>query len=44
MTMHHNTLPFSPGIFWPKTTLTIIATHPTFLLAPIENKTERQSF
>jgi hypothetical protein len=33
-TMHHLTLPFSPGIFWPKTTRLSSPTHPTFLSFP----------
>jgi hypothetical protein len=34
-TMHPLTLPFSPGNFWPETTLLLSLTHPTCLIGPL---------
>jgi hypothetical protein len=43
-TVHHLTLPFSLGNFWPKTTWLSYPIHCTFLCSPIECKIERSPF
>jgi hypothetical protein len=38
--VHHLTLPFSPGNFFAKDNMTIVAHPPYFSVSPIEDKTE----